>query len=291
MASQLPVCTFAYHGLISYPFSFPVSSTEIRPTNPDFLSRLNPPFQNSQQSIYNSHALDTMPLPSPQEPPASIPYMRHPGSVSAPANIAFPSFPSPSDIDISPLTSPWLEAYPHPPNIRPAKRTASPSEDETARVHRKRTTPTVPTAMKVPRNVKSATSTPLLRSTRGRRNSSVGGTDSPSPVDLVMAPPAPPRNPSSPPSSVPTTTSALPAQEEVRMTPVTPASIMNLGRLGVSSSLAPVTQPSRVDKGKEPAKTKDTTSAPKASRRMGLPFLTPGPKPILPGTHTTSIHD
>lgn len=75
------------------------------------------------------------------------------------------------------------------------------------------------------------------------------------------------------------------------MMPVTPASIMNLGRLGVSSSLAPVIQPTRVDKGKEPAKTKDTTSAHKASRKAGLPLVTSGPKPILPGMRTTSIHE
>ncbi|KAG8216745.1 hypothetical protein J3R82DRAFT_6959 [Butyriboletus roseoflavus] len=288
MVSQLPVCTRAHYGIIPYP-SFPVSSAEIRPTNPDFLPRLNPSF-HSQQSMYSSHAVETMPLPSPQESSASTQYMRHPGSVSAPANIAFPSFPSPSDLDISPLTSPWLEAYPHTPNTRTLKRTASPPQDESARVPRKRPTPTVPTSIKVPRSVKSATSTPLLRSTRGRRNSSVGGTDSPSPVDLAMPPPAPPRNPSSPPCSVPPTTSALPTQEDLCMTPVTPASIMNLGRLGVSSSLAPTTQPSLVDKGKEPAKTKDTTSPPKASRKPGLPLIAPGHKPILPARSAASLN-
>ncbi|KAF8439076.1 hypothetical protein L210DRAFT_2243378 [Boletus edulis BED1] len=234
--------------------------------------------------MYNSHALDTMPFPSPQEPSPSNPYMRHPGSLSAPANIAFPSFPSPSDLDISPLTSPWLEAYPHPPNSRMAKRAASPIGDDNVRAPRKRPAPIVPASMKVPRNVKSANNTPLLRSTRARRNSSVNETDSPSPVDLSMPPPAP-KNPSSPPSSVPTTTSALPTQEEFRMTPVTPASIMNLGRLGVSSSLAPVTQPPRVDKGKESAKTKDAS---RASRKAGLPLITPGPKLILPAAGSTT---
>ncbi|KAG6377551.1 hypothetical protein JVT61DRAFT_15366 [Boletus reticuloceps] len=286
MVSRLPVRTFAYQRLIPYPSSFPVSSTEIRPTDPDFLSRLNPPFLNSQSSMYNSHALDTMPFPSPQEPSPSNPYMRHPGSVSAPANIAFPSFPSPSDLDISPLTSPWLEAYPHPPNSRMAKRAASPIGDDNARAPRKRPAPIVPASMKVPRNVKSANNTPLLRSTRARRNSSVNETDSPSPVDLGMPPPAP-KNPSSPPSSVPTTTSALPTHEELRMTPVTPASIMNLGRLGVSSSLAPVTQPPRVDKGKDSAKTKDAS---RASRKAWLPLITPGPKLILPAGSATPLN-
>ena len=285
MASQRHVCTVPCQRRWSYPSSFPVSSAEIRPSNPDLLTRFNPPFQISQQSVYNSHAMDTMPLPSPQEPSASTQYMRHPGSLSAPANIAFPSFPSPSDLDISPLTSPWLEAYPHPPSSRPAKRTASPSGDDSARAPRKRPTPIVPASMKVSRNVKSATNTPLLRSTRARRNSSVNETDSPSPVDLSMPPPAPPKNPSSPRASVPTST-ALSNQEEFRITPVTPASIMNLGRLGVSSSLAPATQPSRGDKSKEPAKIKDI---PKAFRKPGLPLISPGPKPILPGRRTASI--
>lgn len=253
------------------------------------MSPLNPPFQNSQQSVYNSHAMD-LPLPSPQEPSTSAAhYMRHPGSASAPANIAFQSFPSPSDLDISPLTSPWLEAHPYPPNHRPAKRTASPSGEDSARVSRKRCTPIVPASTKAPRNARSATATPLLRSTRGRRNSTVNETDSPSPVELAMPPPAPPKNPSSPPS-VSTNASAMSAQEDVRITPVTPASIMNLGRLSVSSSLAPVARPLRTDKGKDPAKTKDVVSAHKGSRRAGLPLISPGPKPILPGTGNPSIH-
>jgi len=183
------------------------------------------------------------------------------------------------------LTSPWLEAYPHPPNSRPAKRAASPFGDDSTRAPRKRPAPIVPASTKVPRNVRSANNTPLLRSTRARRNSTVNETDSPSPVDLAMPPPAPPKNPSPPPNSVPITTAALPTQGELRMTPVTPASIMNLGRLGVSSSLAPVVQPPRVDKGKEPAKTKETS---KASRKAGLPLISPGPKPILPAGSATS---
>ncbi|KAF8843932.1 hypothetical protein BDN67DRAFT_89831 [Paxillus ammoniavirescens] len=269
----------------------PLSSTEIRPLpNPDFLTRMNPPYQNSQQDMYNPHGLDTMPLPSPQEPPGSNQYMRHPGSASAPANIAFNTnhfgLPSPSDldIDISPLTSPWLEAYQHhPPHTRPHnKRTASPGGDDSARVSRKRTTPTMTASMKAPRNVRSATSTPLLRSSRGRRNSTVTETDSPSPVDLSMPPPAPPVTKPSPPLSVPSSASGMLTHEEARITPVTPASIMNLGRLGISSSLAPIPQASRPDKGKEPAKPKENPSASKGSRKSGLALISPGPKPILP---------
>ncbi|KAF9219519.1 hypothetical protein BS17DRAFT_740670, partial [Gyrodon lividus] len=269
----------------------PLSSTEIRPLpNPDFLTRLNPPYQNSQQDMYNSHGLDTVPLPSPQEHPGSNQYMRHPGSASAPANIAFhtsPSFalPSPSDldIDISPLTSPWLEAYQQQPSHTrpPNKRTASPGGDDSVRVSRKRTTPTMTASMKGPRNARSATSTPILRSSRGRRNSTLTETDSPSPVDLTMPPPAPPGiKPSL--SSVPTSAPGMPTHEGARITPVTPASIMNLGRLGLSSSLAPIPQASRPDKGKEPNKPKELTSSSKGSRKSGLALISPGPKPILP---------
>ncbi|KAF9239884.1 hypothetical protein BU15DRAFT_46179 [Melanogaster broomeanus] len=277
-----------------------ISSTEIRPLpNPDFLTRMNPSYQNSQQDMYHPHGLDTVPLPSPQDPPGSNQYMRHPGSASAPANIAFhtsPSFglPSPSDldIDISPLTSPWLEAYQQQPShTRPSnKRAASPSGDDSARVSRKRTTPTMATSTKAPRNVKSATSTPLLRSSRGRRNSTLTETDSPSPVDLSMPPPAPPGTKPSHPSSMPTNTAGVPTHEETRITPVTPASIMNLGRLGISSGLAPIPQAPRPEKSKEPAKPKETTSAAKGSRKSGLPLISPGPKPILPAGSPASLN-
>jgi len=74
------------------------------------------------------------------------------------------------------------------------------------------------------------------------------------------------------------------------MTPVTPASIMNLGRLGVSSSLAPALQSSRVEQGKELVRNKDTTTASRTSRKGGLPLISPGPKPILPAGSTTTLN-
>lgn len=216
--------------------------------------------------------------------------MRHPGSSSAPANIVFqhtsPSMPLPSppalDIDISPLTSPWLEAY-H--TQRPSnKRTVSPSAEDAARATRKRGPPStissMPAGKQSMRNARSASNTPLLRSTRTRRNSTILEADSPSPVDLSMPPPAPPGPRQSPPR--------LSAQEETSpITPVTPASIMNLGRLGISSSLtlaaAPNTQ--RADKGKEAAKTRiaPDSGGPSKSKKGSMPLISPAPKPILPG--------
>ncbi|KIK26076.1 hypothetical protein PISMIDRAFT_318607 [Pisolithus microcarpus 441] len=288
----------AYNGLPT-----PLSSTELRPLpDSDFLNRLNTSYTNSQQDMYDSQTLDNMPLPSPQEPVGTSHYMRHPGSASAPANIVFrtsPPFPLPSpsdlDIDVSPLTSPWLAASQQQP-VRPtAKRAASPSAEDYAQTSRKRLTPASTATKKAARNAKSATSTPLLRSVRGRRNSTIAENDSPSPVDLSMPPPAPPGTNSSPPLPTPVGSSTVPSQEDTRITPVTPASIMNLGRLGISSSLAPASQASRSvrsDKGKELAKPKppvETTSA-KGSRRATLPLISPGPKPILPGvSHASAI--
>ncbi|KAH7919048.1 hypothetical protein BV22DRAFT_1134138 [Leucogyrophana mollusca] len=275
----------------------PVSSTELRPMpNPEFMSRMNPTYPSPQQDSFSSRGLDS--LPSPHTPAAPNQYLRNPGSMSAPANIVFhtsPMFPHPSppelDIDISPLTSPWLEAYQQQPSqIRSAnKRTISPSaDDNAARASRKRQIPSVLPAKKVPRNAKSASSTPLLRSSRSRRNSTVVETDSPSPVDLSMPPPAPPTAEPSPGIAQPHPPEVAPAPEDVRMTPVTPASIMNLGRLGISSSLAPSqsAKPARTDKGKEPAKSKlsmETTTINKGAKKGSMPLISPGPKPILPG--------
>ncbi|KAI6043914.1 hypothetical protein EDC04DRAFT_2866101 [Pisolithus marmoratus] len=252
-----------------------------------------------QQDLYNSQVLDNIPLPSPQESAGTSHYMRHPGSASAPANIAFhtsPPFPLPSpsdlDIDISPLTSPWLAASQQQPVRHTSKRAASPSVEDHAQTSRKRQTPAPTAAKKAARNAKSATSTPLLRSAKGRRNSTIAENDSPSPVDLSMPPPAPPGSNSSPPLPTPVGNPTVPSQEDARITPVTPASIMNLGRLGISSSLSPASRGVRPDKGKEPAKSKapaETASA-KGPRRTTLPLITPGPKPILPAGSPAAVN-
>jgi hypothetical protein len=281
----------------------PMSSTELRPLpNPDFLSRIGSQYPNPQD-VYSSHALDPVSLPSPHDTSVSPQYlrdMRHPGSSSAPANIVFrhtsPPMPLPSppdiDIDISPLTSPWLEAYHNqrPPN----KRTISPSAEDAARAVRKRgpsMNSPVPAVKQSIRHAKSATNTPLLRSTKSRRDSTMMETDSPSPVDLSMPPPAPPGPRQSPPNS------AAPSTREATspMTPVTPASIMNLGRLGISSSLTTAAAPTvqKADKVKEPVRARkmpDSGAPTKGTKKGPLPLISPGPKLILPAGTPSSIN-
>lgn len=281
----------------------PMSSTELRPLpNPEFLSRIGSQYPNPPQDVYSSHSLDPVSLPSPHDASVSPQYLRdtrHPGSSSAPANIVFqhtsPPMPLPSppdiDIDISPLTSPWLEAYHNqrPPN----KRTISPCAEDVARAVRKRgpsTTSPAPTVKQSTRYAKSATNTPLLRSTKSRRNSTIMETDSPSPVDLSMPPPAPPGLRQSPNSAAPSTHEATSP-----MTPVTPASIMNLGRLGISSSLTTAAVPTsqKADGVKDPArarKTPDSSAPTKGSKKGALPFINPGPKPILPAGTPSSVN-
>ncbi|KAJ6588910.1 hypothetical protein B0H19DRAFT_1101926 [Mycena capillaripes] len=198
----------------------------------------------------------------PQYPPR--------GSTSAPAHIAFRTTSTQPDLDfdISPLTSPWLGAHQQPvrsqqaPTARTSsKRTASSSEDEATseRPSRKKHSPAIRATVPIPKKSsrsKSANSTPLLRSTRSRKGSiSVPG-DTPSPVDLSMPPPAPPADSS-------TFVQASPGLRPQQLTPVTPASIMNLGRLGITSSLG------------KPSKKSPATAS-------------PGLKAILPGAASSS---
>ncbi|KAJ6595823.1 hypothetical protein DFH09DRAFT_1135706 [Mycena vulgaris] len=190
------------------------------------------------------------------------------GSASAPAHIAFRTTQPDLDFDISPLTSPWLGA--HQQSARPqqsstsgrqsAKRGASSSGDEGGeRPSRKKQSPAIRATVPIPKKSsrsKSANSTPLLRSTRSRKGSIGGPADTPSPVDLSMPPPAPPADHTFVHSSP-----GLGPQ----LTPVTPASIMNLGRLGMSSSLGG---------GRPPKKSPAAAS--------------PGLKAILPGATASS---
>jgi hypothetical protein len=185
-------------------------------------------------------------------------HYHHLGSNSAPANIAFqtnsvPLSPGDLDFDISPLTSPWLGAHQHSSHPRQTnKRTASPSGDEGSIQPRKRQSPAIRPSnpaqnmKKNTRASKSTSSTPLLQSTRSRRNSTA-----------------------------------------VQLTPVTPASIMNLERLGLNSGLTPITQgsmgPTQDSKGKSTTKPKtvgDQIGTRKPTRKA-LP--SPSLKAILPG--------
>ncbi|KAK7044687.1 BHLH domain-containing protein [Favolaschia claudopus] len=214
------------------------------------------------------------------------------GSTSAPAHIAFRQTSTQPDLDfdISPLTSPWLGAHQQPVRQQPHSNTnpssstragskrgaASSSDDDTTeRPSRKKQSPairaTVPIPKKTPstRGTKSANSTPLMRSTRSRKDSiSVPG-DTPSPVDLSMPPPAPPLDSA---NTTPTPfTHASVASPGVRphLTPVTPASIMNLGRLGITSALG--------GSGGAAAKAKKSPAT-----------QSPGLKAILPGAAASS---
>ncbi|KAJ7065016.1 hypothetical protein C8F01DRAFT_1129151 [Mycena amicta] len=171
------------------------------------------------------------------------------GSTSAPAHIAFQTTSNELDFDISPLTSPWLGAHQQSASqSRPsAKRNAASSSDEdaatsSARPSRKKQSPAVRASVPIPpkrssnSRSKSANSTPMLRSTRARKASINVPGDTPSPVDLSMPPPAPPAEPSSLTQSSP----GLGPQ----LKPVTPASIMNLGRLGITTTIKPSTKKS-----------------------------------------------
>lgn len=226
------------------------------------------------------------------------------GSNSAPEHIAFQinpshqSLPSP-EFDLSPLTSPWLGAHQSSTQQGSNKRHASSSGDEgnTQRL-RKRQSPAIrPTnpsqAKKTFRASKSTNSTPLMRSTRSRKGSTAGEAfeevvgDSPSPVDLSMPPPAPP---STQGSSASSTLSDQPPSPDFNphLTPVTPASIMNLGRLGINSSLGPARQmlpPEAKPKGTtKPKAFAEPPARSKPARKNTTGSLaSPGLKAILPG--------
>ncbi|KAK0450748.1 hypothetical protein EV421DRAFT_1177668 [Armillaria borealis] len=230
------------------------------------------------------------------------------GSTSAPAHIAFRSSPSHPphhgdiDVDISPLTSPWLGAEQHHSNFSRRqsssnKRTASSSGDESSsKPSRKKQSPairpfsnassTIMTKRTTnPRGSRSTNSTPLLRSTRSRNGSIVSNEivgDSPSPVDLAMPPPAAPTMNQ---TSIPNMSAENPPPT---ITPVTPASIMNLGRLGVNSSNNTLaSKDGAVDlKGKAPSKTSASAAAThqrNKSMKRGSVGSSPALKPILPG--------
>jgi hypothetical protein len=229
------------------------------------------------------------------------------GSASAPAHIAFntsPSLalPSPADLDfdISPLTSPWLGAQQQsmPPWQTSNKRTASTSGDESTsgpsrKKHSPAIRPTNPTqiAKKPSRGSKSTNSTPLLRSGRTRRGSMAGegAGDTPSPVDLFMPPPAPPSNQFSSSSASSSTSSEIAPSPNLHpsLTPVTPASIMNLGRLGLNSRLAPHPPSNSDSKVKGPAKPRVSVDGPVRGRpprkSPGGTLVSPSLKAILPG--------
>ncbi|KAG6916746.1 hypothetical protein DXG01_005566 [Tephrocybe rancida] len=244
------------------------------------------------------------------------------GSTSAPEHVAFRnSLPSPADLDfdISPLTSPWLGAQQHHHHSAmnhystANKRSASSSGDEgNGMMSRKRQSPAIrPTNPSIPGNgtkkyfraTKSTNSTPLIRSTRSRRGSIAGDVphDSPSPVDLSMPPPAPPV-PGSSSSSTGSAEQVPPSpQLNPHLTPVTPASIMKLGRLGIDTGMGPPSRPVVPLRAETRSKTaatapavKPKATAPKNTRKAAAAgsLVSPSLKAILPagpGSHNMAL--
>ena len=242
-------------------------------------------YVDTPQNVYRDPLENHNPLSQQQQQPHSQ-YFPPRGFTSAPANIAFNtnpiSLPADVDFDISPLTSPWLGANQQSMTPR-HKRAASLSGDEsTERPERKRLSPAIrPTNPKKPtRGYKSTTCTPALRVTRSRKGSMAG--DTPSPVDLSMPPPAPPANQALSNTSLP---SSIPNYNP-HLTPVTPASIMNLGKIGLNSRLAPVAND--LDMTKAEPKAKGSTR-PRAITDAGVRIrpkkmaTSPNLKAILPG--------
>ncbi|KAG6808582.1 hypothetical protein H0H92_003648 [Tricholoma furcatifolium] len=305
----------------------PGPSAEIHAQQPslDFVSPI----------VLSNSFLDSQSQPRPQEPfrpdlhmqPIN-PHHAHPinpnftlprGAASAPEHIAFRNIPSPADLDfdISPLASPWLGAQPqHHSSMGQYptgnKRSASSSGDEANGMpSRKRqspairpTNPSISGQKKYFRATKSTTSTPLIRSTRSRKGSIIGDHpgDSPSPVDLSMPPPAPPMPAPASSSSSSSASEQVPSSPHFnpQMTPVTPASIMKLGRLGVNPSMAPPTRQIIPLKAADP-KTKESATtgaakpkaapAPKTTRKTAA-GVSPSLKAILPagpGPHSMPL--
>ena len=251
---------------------------------------------------YDMHTVNQHQVQHHQHQPQ---FYHQPGTNSAPEHIAFRRrSPKDVDLDISPLTSPWLGAHQHHSQqshqqqqqlqgfatTNSNKRTASSSGDESSsRPSRKKQSPAIrptlagtgplsagsnsggatvsPTNKRSSyRTSKSTTSTPLLRGSRSRRGSTIGTGmtggevegDTPSPVDLSMPPPAPPSSSDHPEGGNNSNIDmgGMMMMEmgggeggggemmgfegmgvEARLTPVTPASIMNLGRLGLNTNV------------------------------------------------------
>jgi hypothetical protein len=286
-----------------------VNSTELHAQSSpstDYISPITLDYVDT--SHFRSNSQSQLP-PDMHLPPHHISVPNEPRT--APADLVFdttPSMPLPSpgelEFDLSPL-SPWMDPYNPDTSQQPRrKRTASPHGEEQVKVARQRPSPT-PRVPPTPnstnrgsRSTKSASSTPLLRSSRarGRKNSTSGDIpgDSPSPVDLSMPPPGAPAsqpelNASSSranmliANSSPTSATGR-AQQQI--TPVTPASIMNLGGLGMNSGLTPPTHAVKFDGkgGKSAGRGKDSSSSvPTSKKGNGVPLVSPSLKPILPG--------
>jgi len=181
-----------------------------------------------------------------------------------------------TDFDVSPLTSPWLGAYNQQPPapVTSNKRSVSPGDGESSNRPPPKRRSSIASVVVRKRATKSATSTPITIT------SNLVGAGS-SGHDFSMPPPA---NPSPPPNDIsnsgPKKLDLTVAEETIA--PVTPASIMNLGRLGVNSSLVPPKTRASEKRSKVTTtpKTKPITD-PKATKKPSV--VSPNLKPILPG--------
>lgn len=248
----------------------PTSSTELRAqANHEFVS----PMMLQQQTP--SFPMPALPHHFPQARSPIPGSHMHQLSNSAPANIAFQMTPMPTDtdFDVSPLTSPWLGAYNQQPPapIISNKRSVSPSDEDSNKPVPKRRSSIVSVVARK-RVSKSASSTPTSIT------SNLAGT-SLSGHDFTMPPQANP----SPPNDISNGESKKVnlADGEETIAPVTPASIMNLGRLGVNSSLVPPKTRTSEKKNKVPSTPKTKPVAdPKTTKKSVI--VSPSLKPILP---------
>ena len=251
------------------------SSTELRAqANHEYVS----PMMLQQQTP--SFPMSALPHHFPQtRSPISGSHMPQ-LSNSAPANIAFQMTPmaADTDFDVSPLTSPWLGAYTQQPPtpVISNKRSASPGDGDSSNKPASKRRSSIVTPLARKRTTKSATSTPITIT------SSLAGAGSSS-HEFSM----PPRT--TPPDDIsngePKKVSLADAQETI--SPVTPASIMNLGRLGLNSSLVPPKTRGSEKKNKVSStpKTKPVLG-PKATKKSAV--VSPNLKPILPGSSSSA---
>ena len=256
------------------PVLLPASSTELRAqANHEYVS----PMMLQQQTP--SFPMSTLSHHFPQaRSPISSSHMQQ-LSNSAPANIAFQISPmaADTDFDVSPLTSPWLGAYTQQPPapVVSNKRSASPSDEDSSNKPSSKRRSSTASVVTRRRATKSASSTPIIIT------SNLAGAGSSS---LHFSTP-PPANSSPPPNDIfnGEPKKLDPPGAEGTISPVTPASIMNLGRLGVNSSLVPPKTRTGEKKNKVATTPKTKPVAdPKVAKKSSV--VSPNLKPILPGS-------
>ncbi|KAH9933066.1 uncharacterized protein B0H18DRAFT_985396 [Fomitopsis serialis] len=195
--------------------------------------------------------------------------------------------------DISPLTSPWLGPF---NNAQAMQGSSGRGETSVPRPSRKRQSSIRAAARPGPNAQQKRTSMRGSRHGPGHVDMNELPGDSPSPIELPPMPP--PAHPPQPPSSfdremTSATTSAsamgVPsngAASAPAMTPVTPASIMNLGRLGINSDQGATKKKDGSGRARASSKSANfaepgrTTRS--ADKSTSVPLVSPSLKPIRP---------